>query len=142
MQIAAVPYCVQINHLAYFQSVKTLGVFQKPGLFDKGVGALLPEAYKKFYKEWKLTEPSAVHYVPEEGKFKRNELTGDVYVDQNKLQTCRCMFFVEFQCKTSHCLYCIPRITTNRYGVGKESSKASKSVTKEVEECLIFGFQF
>lgn len=65
------------------KSVKTLGVFQKPGLFDKGVGALLPEAYKKFYKEWKLTEPSAVHYVPEEGKFKRNELTGDVIPVQN-----------------------------------------------------------
>lgn len=75
--------CKKLTNLLCFQSVKTLGVFQKPGLFDKGVGALLPEAYKKFYKEWRLAEPSAVHYVPEEGKFKRNELTGEVYVVHN-----------------------------------------------------------
>lgn len=50
----------------------------KPGLFDNGLGARLPEAYKKFYKEWKLTEPAAVHYIPEEGKWKRDEITGEV----------------------------------------------------------------
>ncbi|XP_050300023.1 39S ribosomal protein L28, mitochondrial [Anthonomus grandis grandis] len=65
------------------KSVKTLGVFQKPGLFDKGTGALLPEAYKKFYKEWRLTEPSAVHYIPEDGKWKRDEVTGEVHPVQN-----------------------------------------------------------
>ncbi|XP_066146888.1 large ribosomal subunit protein bL28m [Euwallacea fornicatus] len=65
------------------KSVKTLGLFQKPGLFDRGVGALLPQAYKKFYKEWKETEPSAVHYIPEEGKWKRDELTGEVRPVQN-----------------------------------------------------------
>ncbi|KAL1509100.1 hypothetical protein ABEB36_003894 [Hypothenemus hampei] len=65
------------------KSVKNLGVFQKPGLFDKGVGALLPEAYRKFYKEWKETEPSAVHYIPEEGKWRRDELTGEVQPIQN-----------------------------------------------------------
>lgn len=58
--------------------MKTLGVFQKSGIFDKGISALLPEAYKKFYKEWKLTEPTAVHYIPEEGRYKRNEQTGEV----------------------------------------------------------------
>jgi large subunit ribosomal protein L28 len=65
------------------QALKTLGKFCKPGIFDKGTGALLPEAYKKFYKEWRLTEPTAVHYIPEEGKFKRNELTGEVSPVQN-----------------------------------------------------------
>ncbi|KAH0818078.1 hypothetical protein GEV33_004712 [Tenebrio molitor] len=64
-------------------ALKTLGKFCKPGIFDKGTGALLPEAYKKFYKEWRLTEPTAVHYIPEEGKFKRNELTGEVSPVQN-----------------------------------------------------------
>ncbi|XP_030767817.1 39S ribosomal protein L28, mitochondrial [Sitophilus oryzae] len=65
------------------KSVKGLGIFKKQGLFDKGVGALLPEAYKKFYKEWRLTEPTAVHYIPEEGKWKRDELTGEVIPIQN-----------------------------------------------------------
>ncbi|XP_076273502.1 mitochondrial ribosomal protein L28 [Rhynchophorus ferrugineus] len=65
------------------QSVKKLGVFERKGLFDKGVGALLPEAYKKFYKEWKLTEPTAVHYIPEVGKWKRDDLTGEVVPIQN-----------------------------------------------------------
>lgn len=60
------------------QAIKTLGVFVRPGIFDSGLGARLPEAYKKFYKEWKLTEPTAVHYVPEEGRWKRDEVTGEV----------------------------------------------------------------
>ncbi|XP_044256011.1 39S ribosomal protein L28, mitochondrial [Tribolium madens] len=64
-------------------AIKTLGKFIKPGIFDRGTGALLPEAYKKFYKEWKLTEPTAVHYIPEEGKFKRDEVTGEVRPVQN-----------------------------------------------------------
>ncbi|KAJ8936298.1 hypothetical protein NQ318_001491, partial [Aromia moschata] len=63
-----------------YLSIKTLGLFQIPTKFDKGIGALLPEAYKKFYKEWKLTEPTAVHYIPEEGKWKRDDITGEVEV--------------------------------------------------------------
>lgn len=67
------------NHTTVlFQSLKTLGLFKKPGLFDKGLGALLPQAYKKFYKEWKETQPTAVHYIPEEGMFKRDDITGEV----------------------------------------------------------------
>lgn len=62
----------------YLQTVKTLGVFKKLTKLDKGLGPRLPEAYKKFYKEWKLTEPTAVHYIPEEGTWKRNEVTGEV----------------------------------------------------------------
>ncbi|KAJ8912258.1 hypothetical protein NQ315_008849 [Exocentrus adspersus] len=65
------------------KSVKTLGIFQKPTLFNKGIGALLPEAYKKFYKEWRFTEPTAVHYVPEPGRWKRDEVTGQVLPVQN-----------------------------------------------------------
>lgn len=65
------------------KSVKTLGVYQKQGVFDKDIGALLPEAYKKFYKEWKETEPTAVHYVPEVGTWKRDDLTGEVHPVQN-----------------------------------------------------------
>ncbi|CAG9765566.1 unnamed protein product [Ceutorhynchus assimilis] len=65
------------------KSIKSLGVFQKPTIFDKGPGALLPAAYKKFYKEWRSTEPSAVHYIPEQGKWKRDEVTGEVNPVQN-----------------------------------------------------------
>lgn len=57
-----------------------MGLLQKTSALDKGIAALLPQAYKKFFKEWKLTEPTAVHYVPETGRWKRNEVTGEVYV--------------------------------------------------------------
>lgn len=46
--------------------------------FDQGLGAQLPEAYKKFWKEWKHTRPTAVHYVPKTGKWQRDEVTGQV----------------------------------------------------------------
>ncbi|XP_034945394.1 39S ribosomal protein L28, mitochondrial [Chelonus insularis] len=50
--------------------------FRKPTRWDKGIGAKLPEAYKKFWTEWKIKEPTAVHYIKEEGRWKRNEVTG------------------------------------------------------------------
>lgn len=65
------------------KSWKTLGLLQKTSALDKGIAALLPQAYKKFFKEWKLTEPTAVHYVPESGRWKRNEVTGEVLPIQN-----------------------------------------------------------
>lgn len=60
-------------------------MFKQRTIFDRGIGASLPDAYKKFYKEWKLTEPTAVNYIPEEGRWKRNEVTGEVYVVRVKL---------------------------------------------------------
>lgn len=48
-------------------------------MWTKGTAALLPEAYKKFWKEWK-TPPSAVHYIEQKGKYVRNEETEEVYV--------------------------------------------------------------
>ncbi|KAF5285005.1 hypothetical protein FQR65_LT02317 [Abscondita terminalis] len=65
------------------QAIKTLGVFKKLTQLEKGLGPRLPQAYKKFYKEWKLTEPAAVHYIPEEGKWKRDDVTGEVRPIQN-----------------------------------------------------------
>ncbi|KAL3267412.1 hypothetical protein HHI36_011541 [Cryptolaemus montrouzieri] len=65
------------------KSVKTLGIFRTPTIFEKGIGALLPAAYQKFYKEWKETSPTAVHYIPEEGKWRRDEITGEVKPIQN-----------------------------------------------------------
>lgn len=47
------------------------------------LGALLPEAYKKFWKEWHHQIPAAVHYVPKEGKFERDPKTGLVTPVQN-----------------------------------------------------------
>lgn len=51
--------------------------------FDKGLAAKLPPAYLKFYKEWKETKPTAVHYIPKSGKFERDEITGLVRAVQN-----------------------------------------------------------
>lgn len=52
--------------------------FKKPTRFDVGLGAELPEAYKKFWREWKQTKPVAVHYIPKEGRWERDEITGEV----------------------------------------------------------------
>lgn len=57
---------------------KNLGSFNTLEVFEKGTGALLPEAYKKFFNEWIIQKPVAVHYIPEVEKWKRNELTGKV----------------------------------------------------------------
>ncbi|XP_056634302.1 39S ribosomal protein L28, mitochondrial [Diorhabda sublineata] len=65
------------------KAVKTLGLFQKATELDKGLASRLPEAYKKFYREWKFTQPAAVHYIPEPGKWKRNEVTGELLPVQN-----------------------------------------------------------
>lgn len=43
--------------------------FQKPSRWSAGIGLELPEAYKKFWREWKLTTPTPVHYIPKEGKY-------------------------------------------------------------------------
>jgi hypothetical protein len=50
-----------------------------------GVAARLPEAYKKFWYEWKKQKPTPVHYIPEPGKWKRNPETEEVYVACNSL---------------------------------------------------------
>lgn len=45
----------------------------RPTRWSAGIGAELPEEYKKFWKEWKLDRPSPVHYIPKEGKFEKKE---------------------------------------------------------------------
>lgn len=55
----------------------------KPSIFDRGVPARLPEAFKKFYEEFSAPSSVPVHYVPEEGKWKRNPVTGQVFPVQN-----------------------------------------------------------
>jgi len=55
------------------QGVKLLNGWKRPGRFDKGLGAQLPEAYRKFWREWKLTTPAAVHYIPKEREWERDE---------------------------------------------------------------------
>ncbi|XP_037797907.1 39S ribosomal protein L28, mitochondrial-like isoform X2 [Penaeus monodon] len=44
----------------------TLQIFQ-----GNNVLARLPEHYKKFYWEWKVAPKAPVHYIPEEGNFKK-----------------------------------------------------------------------
>ncbi|XP_043674806.1 39S ribosomal protein L28, mitochondrial [Vespula pensylvanica] len=63
--------------------VQSLYYFPRITRWSKGIGAELPEAYKKFWKEWKIQEPTAVHYIKEEGKYIRNEKTGEVHPVQN-----------------------------------------------------------
>ncbi|XP_017857559.1 PREDICTED: 39S ribosomal protein L28, mitochondrial [Drosophila arizonae] len=60
------------------QGVKLLNGFKRPGRFEKGLGAQLPEAYKKFWREWKLTKPAAVHYIPKESEWERDEVTNAI----------------------------------------------------------------
>lgn len=65
------------------QGANLLYGWKKFNRFDRGLGARLPDAYKKFWREWKNQLPAAVHYVPKEGRFERNELTGVVLPIQN-----------------------------------------------------------
>ncbi|XP_066589879.1 large ribosomal subunit protein bL28m [Prorops nasuta] len=62
---------------------KKLYYYPKPNRWQKGIGKELPEEYKKFWKEWKLTEPTAVHYIKETRKYVRNDETGEVKRVQN-----------------------------------------------------------
>lgn len=65
------------------QGPQLLHGFKRLTRFDKGLGAQLPEAYKKFWREWKLTTPAAVHYVPKTEPFEHDEVTGEVRPVQN-----------------------------------------------------------
>lgn len=50
---------------------------------NHGLGDRLPEAYKKFYKEWRHLVPEPVYYQPKLGKWTRDEKTGAVIPVQN-----------------------------------------------------------
>lgn len=65
------------------QGANLLRGWRKANRFDTGLGARLPEAYKKFWWEWKHQKPAAVHYIPKEGLFERDEVTGVVKPIQN-----------------------------------------------------------
>lgn len=56
---------------------------QKQNRFTVDLGEKLPAAYRKFYAEWKVAKPTAVHFIPKEGQFERDEVTGLVKVVQN-----------------------------------------------------------
>ena len=70
-------YFIFISFLILQHTNKLLR-FAKPDRFSQGVAARLPEAYKKFWDEWQVKQPAPVHYIPEEGKWKRNPDTGEV----------------------------------------------------------------
>jgi len=50
--------------------------------YDKELRQRLPDAYRKFWNEWKATEEKAVHFIPEQGKWKRDEF-GKIIPVQN-----------------------------------------------------------
>ncbi|XP_046394642.1 39S ribosomal protein L28, mitochondrial [Ischnura elegans] len=43
----------------------------------------LPLAYKKFWNEWKVKEPTAVHWIPRTERWKRDPETGEMSLVQN-----------------------------------------------------------
>lgn len=65
------------------QFTQRLYYVPKQSRWSKGLGAELPEEYKKFWREWKLQRPTAVHYITQEGKYKKNEETEQVLPVQN-----------------------------------------------------------
>lgn len=69
---------------AFLQGSKLLHGFKRLTRFEKGLGAQLPEAYKKFWREWKLSRPAAVHYISKEGNWERDEVTGQIRPIQNQ----------------------------------------------------------
>uniref|UniRef100_A0A1B6IUJ6 Large ribosomal subunit protein bL28m n=1 Tax=Homalodisca liturata TaxID=320908 RepID=A0A1B6IUJ6_9HEMI len=64
-------------------AVHKLYRMSKPDIFSRGAPSRLPEAYRKFYDEWKATPSTPVHYIPEPGKWKRDPVTGEVWPVQN-----------------------------------------------------------
>lgn len=50
----------------------------KPTRFSRGIGADLPESYKKFWTEWRERTPAPVHYIPKEGKYEWSDHLGCV----------------------------------------------------------------
>ncbi|XP_055545085.1 39S ribosomal protein L28, mitochondrial [Wyeomyia smithii] len=65
------------------QGANLLFGLRKSKKFTEGLGAQLPLAYKKFWDEWKNRQPAAVHYVPKDGMFQREDATGLVTPIQN-----------------------------------------------------------
>ncbi|XP_067624127.1 large ribosomal subunit protein bL28m [Eurosta solidaginis] len=65
------------------QGPQLLHGWRKLNRFDRRLGAQLPEAYKKFWREWKHTTPTAVHYVPKTEPFECDEVSGGVKPVQN-----------------------------------------------------------
>lgn len=45
---------------------------------SSGLGDRLPEAYKKFYKEWRHQPAQSVYFQPKLGKWTRDEKSGTV----------------------------------------------------------------
>ncbi|RZF38535.1 hypothetical protein LSTR_LSTR006130 [Laodelphax striatellus] len=69
--------------LSKLPPVNRLYKFEKPTILDSDLYKRLPEAYKKFYKEWRLTLPSPVHYKPKQGKWEKNINSGQINPVQN-----------------------------------------------------------
>ncbi|CAG9090184.1 hypothetical protein JYU34_009276 [Plutella xylostella] len=57
--------------------------FKKKSRFDIGIATELPAAYKKFWREWKVLKPAAVHYIPQNSQWKRDDITGETLPVQN-----------------------------------------------------------
>ncbi|XP_033216170.1 39S ribosomal protein L28, mitochondrial [Belonocnema kinseyi] len=63
---------------------KSMYYVKRPSKWDKGYGAYLPQAYRKFFIEWRVKKPEAVHYIENKNRYWRDENTGLVYPVQNR----------------------------------------------------------
>lgn len=68
--------------MLFLQGVQLLSGWRLPTIFEKYPGNLLPPEYVKFFKEF-TAERKPVHYIPQEGKYERNERNGEIKPIQN-----------------------------------------------------------
>ncbi|OXU30840.1 hypothetical protein TSAR_012644 [Trichomalopsis sarcophagae] len=61
---------------------KKLYYLPKVTRWSNGIGAALPEEYKKFWIEWKVLKPAPVHYIPKPGRWEKKP-SGDILPVQN-----------------------------------------------------------
>lgn len=70
--------------MSRIRHVNRIYYFPKPNKFRNGIGAELPESYKKFYYEWKIQKPKPVHYIENPNKYEWNERRACVLPVQNQ----------------------------------------------------------
>ncbi|RLU25426.1 hypothetical protein DMN91_001582 [Ooceraea biroi] len=56
---------------------------KKPSRWSKGIGAVLPQEYKKFWAEWHWQKPAPVHYIEKKGTYEWHKKAREVRPVQN-----------------------------------------------------------
>lgn len=69
--------------MSRIRHINRMYYFPPPNRFRNGIGAELPESYKKFYNEWKIQKPKPVHYIENPKKYEWSDHHGRVLPVQN-----------------------------------------------------------